>query len=118
MRAFGLIVCLVLAGCASSSGNIRAVYVSPLQYRDFTCAQLADEAKRISARVAEVTGQQDRNATMDFVATAAAVVILFPIFMLNGDGQTAAELGRLKGEFEAVEKASIRKNCNLRFHRG
>ncbi len=35
--------------------------------------------------------------------------------MIKGDGQTAAELGRLKGEFETLEKVSIEKNCNLKF---
>jgi hypothetical protein len=36
---------------------------------------------------------------------------------VKGDGQNAAELARLKGEFEAIEQASIQKNCGLRFQR-
>jgi len=45
----------------------------------------------------------------------AAVVIFWPAaFFVKGDGQNAAELARLKGEFEALEKVSIEKNCNLR----
>jgi hypothetical protein len=50
--------------------------------------------------------------------TGAAIVLFWPAaFFVKGDGQTAAELGRLKGEFEAIEQASIQKNCGLRFQR-
>ena len=38
-------------------------------------------------------------------------------FFIKGDGASAAELGRLKGEFEALEKASIEKRCGLKFDR-
>ena len=104
----------LLAGCASSSSDIRASYVSPLQYQNYTCQQIAAEAERISARVAELSGVQDDKRTGDAVATGVAVVLFWPAaFMIKGDGQTAAELGRLKGEFEALEKVAIQKNCGL-----
>ncbi len=38
-------------------------------------------------------------------------------FFVKGDGPAAAELARLKGEFEAIEQASIQKNCGLKFQR-
>jgi hypothetical protein len=47
-----------------------------------------------------------------------AVVIFWPAaFMVGGDRNTAAELGRLKGELEAIEQVSIRKNCGIQFRR-
>ena len=105
-----------LAGCASSSSDITASYVSPLQYQAYSCEQIAAEAGRISARVSQLAGVQDNKATNDAVATGVAIVLFWPAaFMVNGDGQTAAELARLKGEFEAVEKASIEKSCGLTF---
>jgi hypothetical protein len=104
-----------LGGCASSSSEIRASYVSPFQYQHLTCQQLAAEAERISHRVAEVSGAQDSKASSDAVATGVAIVVFWPAaFFIKGDGQTAAELGRLKGEFEAIEKVAIEKNCGLR----
>jgi hypothetical protein len=33
----------------------------------------------------------------------------------QGDGNTAAELGRLKSKFEVLEKISMEKNCTTRF---
>jgi hypothetical protein len=50
--------------------------------------------------------------------TGAAIVLFWPAaFFVKGDGQNAAELARLKGEFEAIEQASIQKNCGIRFQR-
>jgi hypothetical protein len=63
-----------------------------------------------------VAGVQDGKKTSDAWATAGAIVLFWPAaFFIKGDGNTAAELGRLKGEFEALEKASIEKNCSTRF---
>ncbi len=103
-----------VAGCATSSSEIRPTYVSPLQFQALTCAQIAQEAARISSRAAEVAGVQDSKRTDDQIATGVGVVVFWPaLFLLKGDGQTAAELGRLRGEYEALEKVAIEKNCNV-----
>ena len=109
---------LALAGCASSSDAIRPAYISPLQYQNLTCQQLGAEAERVSRRASEVAGVQDRNRTTDAWVTGAAIVLFWPAaFFVKGDGPTAAELARLKGEFEAIEQAAIQKNCNMRIRR-
>ena len=106
----------LLAGCASSSDKISASYISPLQYQNYTCAQLAEEAQRVSSRAAQTAGVQDQKASSDAVATGVAIVLFWPAaFMIGGNDQTTAELARLKGEFEAVEKVSIQKNCGHLF---
>jgi hypothetical protein len=109
---------VALAGCASKSSDITAAYVSPLQYESFSCAQLGEEAQRVSARASVAAGAQDSQSTKDAVATTAAVIIFWPAaFLVGGDKQNAAELARLKGEMEAIEQASIRKNCGIQFRR-
>ncbi len=40
-----------------------------------------------------------------------------PLFFLDGDTPQAAEYARLRGEFDALEKASIQKNCGLKIER-
>ena len=117
MRTWGcFLTALLVAGCASSSSEISASYVSPLQYQHLTCQQIAAEAERVSRRASEVAGVQDSKKTSDAWATAGAIVLFWPAaFFVKGDGNTAAELGRLKGEFEALEKISIEKNCSTRF---
>ncbi|MCB1527298.1 MAG: hypothetical protein KDJ45_06320 [Hyphomicrobiaceae bacterium] len=118
-RIFGLAVTMaIVSGCASSSSDIQAAYVSPLQYDNLTCSQLGAEAERVSARAAQVSGVQDQKSTNDAVATGVAIVLFWPAaFFIKGDGPTATELARLKGEFETIEKVSIHKNCNLQFRR-
>ena len=107
-----------LAGCASSSDTVTGSYVSPLQYQTYSCQQLGEEAQRISTRVAQTSGTQDQKRTSDALATTAAVIIFWPAaFLVSGNDQNTAELARLKGEFEAVEKASIQKSCGIQFQK-
>lgn len=117
-RVASLLCVFFCAGCASSASDIQPQYVSDLQYQHLSCKQIGGEAERISRRVAEISGVQDEKASSDAVATGVALVIFWPAaFFIKGDGATAAELGRLKGEFEALERVSIRKNCGLQFRR-
>jgi hypothetical protein len=114
-----MLMAAAVAGCASSSEKIAASYVSPLQYQSYTCQQLAEEAQRISSRATIVSGVQDQKATNDAIATGVAIVLFWPAaFMVGGNDQTTAELARLKGEFEAVERASVQKNCGHQFRHG
>lgn len=105
-----------LAGCASNADKIGASYISPLQYQNYSCVQLGDEAQRVSGRVAQLSGVQDQKASSNALATGVAIVLFWPAaFMIGGNDQNTAELARLKGEFEAVERASIEKNCRQNF---
>ncbi len=107
-----------LCGCASGADKVMATYVSPLQYQNYSCSQLGEEAQRISARVAQTSGVQDAKATNDAIVTTAAVIVFWPAaFLVGGDDQNTAELARLKGEFETIEKVSIQKNCGLQFRK-
>lgn len=103
-------------GCAKRAENVAAAYVSPLQYEQYNCRQLAQEAERVSVRAAELSGVQNKNRTGDIVATTAAVIVFWPAaFLVTGDDATTAELARLKGEFEAIQKVSVQKACTTRF---
>ena len=105
-----------LAGCASNADKIGASYISPLQYQNYSCVQLGDEAQRVSGRVAQLSGVQDQKASSNALATGVAIVLFWPAaFMIGGNDQNTADLARLKGEFEAVERASIEKNCRQNF---
>jgi hypothetical protein len=111
-------LCLVLAGCASSSAEITPAYVSPFIYQNLNCQQLAQEAQGISARATQLTGAQDQQRTNDQIATGVAIVVFWPAaFLVGGDKQTAAELAQMKGQMNAVEQASIQKKCNIEFQK-
>jgi hypothetical protein len=107
-----------VCGCASTSDEVGSIYVSPLTYQSYNCQQIGQEAERVSRRAAEIAGVQDSKATSDAVMTGVGLVLFWPsLFFIKGDGQSAAELGRLKGEFETLEKVSIEKNCGLQFRK-
>lgn len=113
--AASALACLV-AGCASTSDKIGGQYVSPVQFASYTCPQLAEEAQRVSSRVAHLSGVQDQKATSDAIATGVAIVVFWPAaFLVGGNDQNTAELSRLKGEFDAIEQASIKKSCGHQF---
>jgi hypothetical protein len=120
MRAGALtaLAAVCLGGCASSSDQVAATYVSPIQYESYNCRQLGEEAQRVSQRAAIAAGAQDKQRTNDQIATAAAIVVFWPAaFFVGGDRQNAAELARLRGEMDAIEQTSIRKNCGIQFQR-
>ncbi|WP_419639977.1 hypothetical protein [Thiolapillus sp.] len=102
-----------LGGCSSSPDKISAQYVSPLMYQSHDCDQIGMELRRVNRRLIEVTGAQESEANKDAVAMGVGLVLFWPaLFFLAGDDH-AAELGRLKGEYEALELAAIQKRCDI-----
>lgn len=109
---------IALGACAKPADQIAPAYVSPLQYEKYSCGQLAEEAQRISARAAQAAGVQDQRASSDAVMTTVGAIIFWPaLFAVGGNDAQTYELARLKGEMEAIEQASIRKNCGFQFQR-
>lgn len=116
--ALALSCATALSACAQKADQIAPSYVSPLIYQSHNCAQVRQEAARVSGRVAELTGVQNKKAENDAVATGIALVIFWPAaFFIKGNKETSAELGRLKGELEALEQASITRKCGIVFRR-
>ena len=107
----GLIVCL--AGCAKSADKIPASYISPLAFQGYSCDQLGAELARVNARAAEVVGVQNEAASDDAALMGVGLILFWPtLFFLEGDTGREAELGRLRGEIDAIESAATRKNCH------
>jgi hypothetical protein len=111
-----LVACLTIAGCAKDASQVGAMYVSPVSYETYTCPQLVEEAQRVSARVAQASGIQDKTATHDKIAMGVGLVVFWPALLFTkGNDENTAELARLKGEVDAVEEASIQKHCGISF---
>jgi len=118
-QAATIAAALALSACATYSEKIAPTYVSPVIYESLNCKQIAEEATRVAQRAAEAAGAQDSQANRDNAVTAAAIIIFWPAaFFVGGDRQNAAELGRLKGEMNALQQASTRKNCGIDFRVG
>ncbi len=108
-----------LAGCATPPDKVKSAYVSPVLYQSLGCTQLSEEAQRVSNRAVEISGAQKSKSNKDAVVTGVALVLFWPAaFLVGGDDETTAELARLKGEMEAIEMASGKKGCGIRFEKG
>jgi outer membrane murein-binding lipoprotein Lpp len=107
---------LVIAGCASKSEDIKAMYVSPVGYQNYSCDQLQQEAQGVSQRASVASGQQDRARKNDVVKTTVGAVLFWPILLFNeGDGAKANEVANLKGQMNAIQQASVQKQCGFQF---
>ena len=112
MKRWISLAALVAAGCASSSKDVTASYVSPLPYGSYNCEQLAAESARIQARSSQLAGRLDSKADRDKALVAVSAVVFWPaIFFVGGNKDQEAEYGRLKGEYEAIQSMSVQKNC-------
>lgn len=108
----------LLGACASSSDKVVGTYVSPIQYSSYSCNQIREESVRLGSRASQAAGVQDQKRKDDQVVTTVGAVVFWPaLFFIDGDNAQTAELARLKGEMEAVEQASIQKNCGIQFQR-
>ena len=108
---------VLLAGCAADTSQIQPSYVSPVEYEDYDCDQIEAEAKRVSRKAQEIGVRVDKTAADDDAQTAIGLILFWPtLFFLEGsataDTQAYAEL---KGKFEALEEASVKKTCDIEF---
>lgn len=109
---------IVLSGCAEKASEVEAAQVSTIGYDRLSCGQIAEEATRVSQRAQDVSGQQNKAAQNDAVATGVALVVFWPAaFFIKGNKSQAAELSRLKGELNALEITSVKKNCGILFQK-
>jgi len=105
---------LFLSSCASPPGDIQPAYVSPLQYRQYDCDQIAMEMERVSRRLNEVHSAVLQRRNKDSKNMAVGMVLFFPsLFFIKGDGPEAVEFARLQGEMESLEIVAIQKKCDL-----
>lgn len=113
-----LAVSAALGACAKEANQVGATYVSPVTYESYSCAQLGEEAQRVSSRAAQASGVQDQKSTNDAVAMGVGLIIFWPaMLMTKGNDENTAELARLKGQMDAIEQVSIRKKCGIQFQR-
>ena len=119
-KAFTVVTTLslvLLGGCAADTSQIRASYVSPTEYEDYDCEQIAAEAKRVSRKANEIGFRVDKTAADDDAQTAIGLILFWPaLFFLEGEGtQDTHAYADLKGRFEALEEVSVQKKCDIEF---
>jgi hypothetical protein len=110
-------VSIAMTGCATSPDKIPAQSVSTIPYEQYNCKQVAADSDRVSRRVGELQSSLQKTASNDQAQMAVGMILFWPalFFLEGGDGPEAAEYARLKGERDALEIVSIRKECGIIF---
>ncbi len=98
---------LAISACASKPENIAPAFISESKYDDWSCHALAAERARYDAALAQTSAQQRKARSND---TLGVIFLGLPVSTLSGNN-AAGEVGRLKGEVEAVARSQGKKNC-------
>ena len=110
-----ILVACSLAACAKHANEIPAQYVSTMQYNSYSCRQIEKEMNIVSRKASEVGGQVEQTASDDDTQMGVGLILFWPaLFFLDGDTPQANEYARLRGEFEALEKAAVEKDCDVK----
>ena len=111
-----LFLCFFVAfyGCATQPEEIQTVHVSPIQYSNYDCEQIAMEMRSVGRRANDLYYSLKDEADADEAQMAVGLILLWPtLFWLEGgDDQRAGEYARLKGEKVALEDAAVMKKCD------
>jgi len=108
--------CFALSACTTHPDSVAARYVSPVAYQGYDCGQLTEEHRRLSAEVDRVTGLQRENANGDAVMLTVGLVLFWPALIgMAATKDRKDELGRLKGDYEAVDMQIRLKQCAMPF---
>ena len=87
-------------------------YVSPNQFSNLDCEQVRQEMTRLSGRVNQLSGRLDEAASNDKAIGVVGAILFWPaLFALGGTKPQEAELGRLKGEYDALQSVNTQKKC-------
>lgn len=114
-RNLAFVSLILTVACASQPEEISSRYVSEVSYQNYTCDQLAMEARRVSARTGELYNRVKKTADTDEWQMGVGLILFWPtlFFLEGGDGPEAAEYARLKGEADAIDRAAITKECGV-----
>lgn len=114
MRAISvalLSTALLAGGCAKKASDIQANYQDPRRFDSHLCHQLRDEAERTAKIAAEAYDEQNSKSSV------AGLVTVPGSWFRTGDASDVV-VARAKGDMQAIETASQRKNCGVLFRPG
>jgi hypothetical protein len=118
LKLASLAMLTILSACAKGTTDITPQYTSPIQYNSYSCSQIEAEMQSVSRHVSQVAGQVDKQHSDDQARMGVGLILFWPtLFFLDGDTPQAVEYARLQGEFNALEKAAIQKDCHITVER-
>jgi hypothetical protein len=112
MALFGLALAGVIAPAGAASTRDDPGY-----YRKYTCQQLLEEGRAVSARAAALSGAAVKDSTVQGVSTdLASTEDVITIPKPTSDGKSAAsQIAQTRRQMLAIEDASIQSQCAIEF---
>ena len=88
----------------------------PLQFHrcstNYTRSQIKAELTSLNGRLIRECGEDDAASARGRPAVGA--VLFWPaLFFIDGDDEGTYQLAQMKGEFNALEKAAVQRNCDV-----
>lgn len=115
IKKLGLVLVVAgLVGCATHPSEVPSQHVSPLLYQQYTCNQIILEMDSVNRKMQESYTLAADKADGDEGQMAIGMILFWPalFFLEGGDGPEVQAYARAKGEYEALEKMAILKECN------
>ena len=108
---------MFLSSCATATKNILPTYVDPLQYEQYDCGQIGTEMVRVTGELNQSYRECKVHASRDELFMLGAFLITGPLALVPAvisDSESTERFAQLQGELEALEQASILKECDKR----
>ncbi|MBX9699504.1 MAG: hypothetical protein K2X74_08705 [Acetobacteraceae bacterium] len=107
------LLALAAAGCTAHPDAVAARSVNPVGYQAWRCENLPWEQRRLSGEIQRVASLQRQNAVADAASLTVGLLVFWPaLFGMAMTHDRSEELGRLRGEYEAVDVALRDGLCN------
>lgn len=102
----------LLAGCNTTSSQVKADYISPFKYDAKSCSELKKELTKVEQKATRVASNVDSiKETQD--AKLAIGWLFWPSYLIIDDNKAEAkELSKIRGEFDALKSAINSKKCD------
>ena len=108
---------MFLSSCATATKNILPTYVDPLQYEQYDCSQIGTEMVRVTGELNQSYRECKSHSNRDGWFMIGAVLVSGPLALVPAvisDSESTERFAQLQGELEALEQASILKECDKR----
>ena len=118
MRFVGIVTFVAAAlSCTVGSAQKLPASAPSSDYRNMDCPELMQEGHAISKRGFVLSGLKAGLGGTAGTETAPATVIVWPETSPVGDKQRSDDLALALKQMNAIEDASIRGQCSIRFQR-
>ena len=104
----------IFTGCASNPNDLPKAEVSSNKFSDYNCEMIENEFDRNDRRTQDLYRHLKKERDDDVAAAWIGGVLFWPaLFALEfGDDASAEEFSQLRGEWDALERATLEKKCD------